>query len=57
MTRRHAADYIHDLAVELAKMARSNGLFVAAHCLAMAALETSKGLARKRSRGGRIRRP
>ena len=53
MTRQHAAEYIHNLAAELTKVARSNGLIVVAHCLAMAALEASKGLTRNRSRGGR----
>ena len=52
MTRKQAADYIHSLAAELAKIARSNGLVVAAHCLAITALETSEALVGKRSKRG-----
>lgn len=38
--QREAAEYLHELATEMAKITRLNGLHVAAFCFEMAALET-----------------
>ena len=43
--RAQAAEYLHDMAEELAQIALINALPVAAHCFAMAALDTKAACA------------
>lgn len=38
-SQQEAADYVHDMALELAQISRTYGMHVVATCLSMAALE------------------